>query len=81
MPSLVAATTVLTRDSLLQKNALTTAEIVEALGLPELKNRKWHVQGSIATRCASCPYASGVKCCAPEQWRVVLCSHTYHVAH
>lgn len=40
----------------LQKNALSTAEIVEALGLPELKGRKWHVQGSIATRCA--PLAS-----------------------
>eukprot|EP01026_Neomeris_dumetosa_P016404 TRINITY_DN1622_c0_g2_i1.p2 TRINITY_DN1622_c0_g2~~TRINITY_DN1622_c0_g2_i1.p2 ORF type:complete len:192 (-),score=19.32 TRINITY_DN1622_c0_g2_i1:252-827(-) len=32
------------------KGALTTAEICEALGLPELRGRKWHVQGSIATR-------------------------------
>lgn len=30
--------------------ALNTAEICEALGLPEMKSRKWHVQGSIATR-------------------------------
>lgn len=30
--------------------ALNTAEICEALGLPSMKSRKWHVQGSIATR-------------------------------
>lgn len=32
------------------KGALTTAEVCEALGLPALKGRKWHVQGSIAIR-------------------------------
>lgn len=30
--------------------ALTTAELCDALGLQELKNRKWHVQGSIAIK-------------------------------
>jgi ADP-ribosylation factor protein 1 len=30
--------------------ALAPAEIVQALGLQQLKNRKWHVQGAIATR-------------------------------
>lgn len=33
-----------------QKNALTPAETCEALGLPQMKGRKWHVQGAIATR-------------------------------
>eukprot|EP01024_Parvocaulis_polyphysoides_P053578 TRINITY_DN5346_c0_g1_i1.p1 TRINITY_DN5346_c0_g1~~TRINITY_DN5346_c0_g1_i1.p1 ORF type:complete len:192 (-),score=17.23 TRINITY_DN5346_c0_g1_i1:159-734(-) len=32
------------------KGALSTAEVCENLGLPELRGRKWHVQGSIATR-------------------------------
>eukprot|EP01025_Chloroclados_australasicus_P010896 TRINITY_DN14614_c2_g1_i1.p2 TRINITY_DN14614_c2_g1~~TRINITY_DN14614_c2_g1_i1.p2 ORF type:complete len:192 (-),score=15.24 TRINITY_DN14614_c2_g1_i1:388-963(-) len=32
------------------KGALSTAEVCESLGLPELRGRKWHVQGSIATR-------------------------------
>lgn len=32
------------------RDALTTAEIVSALGLSDLKGRKWHVQGSIAIR-------------------------------
>lgn len=35
---------------LLQKNCLTTAEICEALGLPEMRHRKWHVQAAIAIR-------------------------------
>jgi Arf/Sar family protein len=30
--------------------ALAPAEIVQALGLQQLKSRKWHVQGAIATR-------------------------------
>ena len=29
---------------------MTTAELCDALGLQELKNRKWHVQGSIAIK-------------------------------
>ena len=33
-----------------QPKALAPAEIVQALGLQQLKNRKWHVQGAIATR-------------------------------
>lgn len=36
--------------SLLQKGALSTAEVCEALGLSQLKGRKWHVQGAIAIR-------------------------------
>ena len=35
---------------LLQKGALSTAEVCEALGMSSLKNRKWHVQGAIAIR-------------------------------
>ena len=31
-------------------NCLTPAEVCEALGLPALKGRKWHVQSAIATR-------------------------------
>ena len=34
----------------MQPKALTPAEIVQSLGLQQLKNRKWHVQGAIATR-------------------------------
>lgn len=33
-----------------QKGALTTAEVCEALGLGQLKNRSWHVQGAISIR-------------------------------
>ena len=33
-----------------QPRALAPAEIVSALGLQQMKNRKWHVQGAIATR-------------------------------
>lgn len=33
-----------------QEGALTTAELCNALGLQELKDRKWHVQGSIAVK-------------------------------
>ena len=33
-----------------QKGALSTAEVCEALGLSQLKGRKWHVQGAIAIR-------------------------------
>lgn len=36
--------------NVLQPRALTPAECVEALGLQQLKNRKWHVQGAVATR-------------------------------
>lgn len=32
------------------RGCLTTAEICEALGLTELRDRRWHVQGSIAIR-------------------------------
>eukprot|EP00210_Caulerpa_lentillifera_P004345 g4143.t2 len=32
------------------KGCLTTAEVCQALGLPELKARHWHCQGSIAIR-------------------------------
>ena len=35
---------------LMQKGALSTAEVCEALGMSSLKNRKWHVQGAIAIR-------------------------------
>lgn len=34
----------------LQKGALTPAELCEAMGMAELKNRKWHVQGAIAIK-------------------------------
>ncbi len=34
----------------LQAGALTTAQVCDALGLQELANRKWHVQGSIAIK-------------------------------
>lgn len=37
-------------DIFLQKGALTTAEVCEALGLGQLKNRSWHVQGAISIR-------------------------------
>ena len=33
-----------------QKGCLSTSEIVEALGLPSLKARRWHVQAAIAIR-------------------------------
>ena len=33
-----------------QAGALTTAQVCDALGLQELTNRKWHVQGSIAIK-------------------------------
>jgi Arf/Sar family protein len=29
---------------------MTPAETVQALGLPQMKGRKWHVQGAVATR-------------------------------
>ncbi|CAD7704262.1 unnamed protein product [Ostreobium quekettii] len=32
------------------KGCLTTADVCEALGLPELRGRRWHVQASIAIR-------------------------------
>ena len=35
-----------------QKGCLTTAEVCEALALPELRGRRWHVQASIAIRCS-----------------------------
>ena len=34
----------------LQKQALDTAQVCEALGMSELKDRKWHVQGAVAIR-------------------------------
>ena len=33
-----------------QKGALSTAEVCEALGLSQLKGRKWHVQRAVAIR-------------------------------
>lgn len=33
-----------------QKGALSTAEVCEALGLSQMKNRRWHVQGAVAIR-------------------------------
>lgn len=36
-----------------QKNAALTTEVAEAFGLTTMTSRKWHVQASIATRCAS----------------------------
>jgi hypothetical protein len=45
----------LTCTRVLQKHAFSTADVVDALGLAELKARKWHVQGSIATRYEHCP--------------------------
>ncbi|KAL4433061.1 hypothetical protein ABPG77_006488 [Micractinium sp. CCAP 211/92] len=32
------------------RDALSPADTCEALGLPQMKGRKWHVQGAIATR-------------------------------
>ena len=32
------------------RNCMTTAEVCDALGLVELKVRKWHVQGAVATK-------------------------------
>lgn len=32
------------------RNCLTPAEVCEGLGLPQLKNRRWHVQSSVATK-------------------------------
>lgn len=40
----------LTRLLLLQKQAMDTAQVCEALGMSELRNRKWHVQGAVAIR-------------------------------
>ena len=37
-------------DCGLQKGALSTAEVCEALGLGQLKNRSWHVQGAVSIR-------------------------------
>lgn len=34
----------------LQPRALTPAEVMTALGMQQIKDRKWHVQGAIATR-------------------------------
>ena len=34
----------------LQKGALSTAEVCEALGLSQMKGRRWHVQGAVAIR-------------------------------
>jgi hypothetical protein len=42
--------TILSAFGCLQKGALTTAEVCEALGLAQLKGRKWHVQGAIAIK-------------------------------
>ncbi|KAJ6744036.1 ADP-RIBOSYLATION FACTOR B1B [Salix purpurea] len=35
---------------LVQKGAMTPMEVCEGLGLLELKNRKWHIQGTCALR-------------------------------
>ena len=35
---------------MMQKGALSTAEVCEALGLGQLKNRSWHVQGAVSIR-------------------------------
>ena len=35
---------------LIQKGAMTPMEVCEGLGLLELKNRKWHIQGTCALR-------------------------------
>ena len=32
------------------RNCMTTAEVCDALGLVELKGRRWHVQGAVATK-------------------------------
>ncbi len=32
------------------RGCLNPSEVCEALGLPQLKNRKWHVQSAIATQ-------------------------------
>ncbi len=34
----------------MQKGALSTAEVCEALGLSQMKGRRWHVQGAVAIR-------------------------------
>jgi ADP-ribosylation factor protein 1 len=33
-----------------QKGAMTPVEVCEGLGLFDLKNRKWHIQGTCALR-------------------------------
>lgn len=33
-----------------QRGALSAAEVCEALGMSQLKGRKWHVQSAVATR-------------------------------
>jgi Arf/Sar family protein len=33
-----------------QKGCLQPSEVCEALGLPEMRGRKWHVQAAIAIR-------------------------------
>ena len=32
------------------KGCLTPAEVCEALGMPQLKGRRWHVQAAVATK-------------------------------
>jgi Arf/Sar family protein len=32
------------------RGCLTPAEVCEAMGISQLRNRRWHVQGAIATR-------------------------------
>jgi Arf/Sar family protein len=32
------------------KGCLSPAEVCQHLGLPELRGRRWHVQGAIATK-------------------------------
>ena len=49
-----------------QKDALSTAEICEALGMGELKGRKWHVQGAVAIRGEG--LYEGLDWCAPFVW-------------
>ena len=48
----------------LQKGALSTAEVCEALGLSQMKGRRWHVQGAVAIRGEG--LYEGLDWCAPH---------------
>ena len=49
-PAARASGLVLASLAVPQKQALDTAQVCEALGMSELKDRKWHVQGAVAIR-------------------------------
>ncbi len=47
-----------------QKGALSAAEVCEALGMSQLKGRKWHVQSAVAIRGEG--LYEGLDWCAPS---------------